>query len=166
MFERYSILARQAVMVARKEAGTAGINTIDTEHLLIGIFCVHPELLEQIGIDLQPGLIRIRSEHWQTPSGPIPDSVDLPIAPDLGKVFERATSLADEQRCREIRTEHLVLSMFEEPGYASQLLADFSLEREKLLALMAGTDCTESQVGSDASFQALKSIIERRLGNP
>jgi ATP-dependent Clp protease ATP-binding subunit ClpA len=166
MFERYSILARQAVMVARKEAGTAGINTIDTEHLLIGIFCVHPELLEQTGIDLQPGLIRSRSERWHTPSGLIPDSADLPIAPDLGKVFERASSLADEQRCEEIRTEHLLLSMFEEPGHASQLLTDSGVVKEKLLALLAGMDCTEPQVGTDASFQALKSILERGLGNP
>ncbi len=84
MLERYSILARQAVMIARKEAGKAGINSIDTEHLLIGTCCLHPELLVQLGIDLQLGLIRSRSEHWHTPLGLIPDPVELPISPDLG----------------------------------------------------------------------------------
>jgi ATP-dependent Clp protease ATP-binding subunit ClpA len=166
MFERYSILAQQAVMIARKEAGDAGINSVDTEHLLIGTFCVHPELLKQIGIDLQLGLIRSRSEHWHIPSGLIPDSVDLPITPNLGKVFERASSLANEQRCREIRTEHLLLSMFEEPGHASQLLADSGVVKEKLLILLVKMDCAELQVGTDASFQALKSILERGLSNP
>jgi hypothetical protein len=50
--------------------------------------------------------------------------------------------------------------MFEKPGHASQLLADSGVVKEKLLALLARTDCTESQVGTNASFQALKSILE------
>lgn len=166
MLERYSILARQAVMIARKEAGHAGSNSIDTEHLLIGTCCVNPELLVASGIDLQLGLIRSRSQHWHTLSGLISDSVDLPISPELGKVFERASSLADEQRCREIRTEHLLLSMFEEPGHASQLLADSGIVKERLLALLARMDCTESQVGTNASYQALKSILEGGLNDP
>ncbi len=136
MLERYSILARQAVMIARKEAGKAGINSIDTEHLLIDTCCLHPELLVQLGIDLQLGLIRSRSEHWHTPLALIPDPVELPISPDLGKVFERALSLADEQRCREIRT-NIYSCRCSEPGHASQLLADSVVVKEKLLSLLS-----------------------------
>jgi len=43
VFERYSVLARQAVFLARKEAGETGATSIDTEHLLTGILTVHPE---------------------------------------------------------------------------------------------------------------------------
>jgi len=46
MFERYSILARQAAMVARIEAGQVGADQMDSEHLLIGVLSVHPELPE------------------------------------------------------------------------------------------------------------------------
>jgi ATP-dependent Clp protease ATP-binding subunit ClpC len=44
MFERYSELARQVIFFARMEAGETGATSIDTEHVLIGILAVDPEL--------------------------------------------------------------------------------------------------------------------------
>jgi hypothetical protein len=108
-------------MIARKEAGKAGINSIDTEHLLIGTCCLHPELLVQLGIDLQLGLIRSRSEHWHTPSGLIPDPVELPISPDLGKVFERPyrwlTSRGAEKSARNVYSCRCSRSQDMHPSY-------------------------------------------------
>jgi len=160
MFEQFSILARQAVMIARKEAGRVGAGSIDTEHLLIGILCVHPELDQQLGIEIQVGSIRKRSERWHLPSTPIPNSRDLPVTHDLNRIFERASLDADGQRCRETRTEHLLSSMLEEPGHATELLVESWVTKEKLLALMSKVDCNGTQVGTDASLAAMKSIFE------
>jgi hypothetical protein len=53
MFERFSILARRAVMIARVEAGRTGADSIDTEHLLMAILCVDPALNKQLRIENQ-----------------------------------------------------------------------------------------------------------------
>jgi len=160
MFERFSILARQAVMIARKEAGLAGAGSIDTEHLLIGILCIHSELDKQLGTEIQVGSIRKRSERWHIPSTPIPDSTDLPVTPDLNRIFTRASLDADGQRCRETRTEHLLSSMIEGPGHATELLVESGITKEKLLALMSKVDCNGTQVATDASLVAMKSMLE------
>ena len=160
MFEQYSILALRAVMIARVEAGRAGVDSIDTEHLLVGILCVHPELQDQLGIKAQIDSIRKRSEHWHVPSTPMPDSKDLPVTAELARVFERALTSADAQRCREARTEHLLLSMLEEPSHATELLVDSGVTKEKLSALMAEVDCNAPQVGTDACLAAMKSMLE------
>jgi hypothetical protein len=67
VFERYSVLARQAVFVARKEAGETGATSIDTEHLLIGILTVHPELPEQLSVKIDSTSIKNQSKQSQAP---------------------------------------------------------------------------------------------------
>jgi ATP-dependent Clp protease ATP-binding subunit ClpA len=147
-------------MIARKEAGRAGADSIDTEHLLIAILCAAPELHKQLGIETEVDSIRKQAECWHPPSTPIPIFKDLPVTADLGRVFERASLSADERQCREIRTEHLLLSMLEESGHETKLLVDSGVTKEKLLALMAAADCNDAQVGTDAAHAALRSIFE------
>ena len=107
MFERYSALVRSAAFVARKEAGDAGATPIDTE-LLTGILTVHPELAEQLSFKIDAPSISNQAKQSQGSAAPIPDTADLPIARDLARVLKHAISIADVQKCREIRTEHLV----------------------------------------------------------
>jgi len=130
LFERYSILSRQAVFVARKEAGQSGAPSICSEHLLIGLVSVHPELIKQFGVELEPNQIRTGYAQWHTRSGPLPHSQDLPVADELGAVFGRA----DQYPCMEIRTEHLLLSLIEEHCHAAQLLTACGLSRELIAA--------------------------------
>jgi hypothetical protein len=58
---------------------------------------------------------------------------------------------ADERQCREIRTEHLLLSMLE---------IDSGVTQEKLLVLMAAVDCNGAQLVTDAADAAVGSIFE------
>jgi ATP-dependent Clp protease ATP-binding subunit ClpA len=140
VFERYSVLARQAIFVARKEAGETGATSIDTEHLLIGVLTVHPELSEQLSIEIDTTSLRSQSEQSQASVPAIPDEADLPITPDLGRVLEHVISIADAQKCREIRTEHLVASMLDEGGHAATILADSQLEKKVMLNLISTID--------------------------
>ena len=151
VFERYSILSRQAVFVARKEAGQSGAPSICSEHLLTGLVSVHPELIKQLGIELEPDQIRTGSEQWHAPSEPIPDEQDLPVADELGAVFERAGSNADLYLCREIRTEHLLLSLMEEHCHAAQSLAACGSSKELIAAHVANVDCSSTQLGANLS---------------
>jgi ATP-dependent Clp protease ATP-binding subunit ClpA len=158
MFERYSILARQAVMVARIEAGQVGADQIDSEHLLIGVLTVHPELPELLKTSIELSQLRRQCDRWHTPSSPIPNSQDLPIAPDLERVFARVASIPEGQECPEIRTEHLILSMAGEPCHASQMLADCGISEESLQAL-ANVHCEAPQPGTAASLEAMKVLF-------
>ena len=159
MFERYSILARQAVIIARMEAGRAGVGSLDTEHMLLGIVCVNPEVFKQLKVDVLPDPIRARSRQWHPSSDPIPESTDLPITSDMGNVFERAASISDGQRCQEIRTEHLLLSMLEGPGHAAGILADLGIAKEQLLTWLESVVRKEPQIESEASLKAMKLIF-------
>ena len=161
MFERYSELARQGVMIARKEAGRAGSPSMDTEHLLLGVVCVDAALLPQCRAVLNGDAIRSLSAQWYTPSAGIEDSRDLPVADALGNVFGTAVSIADERGCREIRTEHLLLPMMLEPTcHAAILLAENGADIERMKLVTAGVNCNEAQRGSDLSLEALRAFLQ------
>jgi ATP-dependent Clp protease ATP-binding subunit ClpA len=147
VFDRYSILSRQAVFVARKEAGQSGAQSICSEHLLIGIVSVDPGLITQFGIEMEPDQIRTGSCQWHAGSEPIPDSQDLSITDELGAVLERAASNADLYQCREIRTEHLLLSLMEVHCHASELLTACGFKSELIAAHAASVDCSSPQLG-------------------
>ena len=68
MFERYSVLARQAVFLARKGAGETGATSIDTEHLLIGILTVYPELPGQLSVEIDSTTVIFPRTAHQTGS--------------------------------------------------------------------------------------------------
>ena len=161
VFERYSVLGRQGVMIARKEAGRAGSSSIDTEHLLLGLVCVDAALAPRCRAALNRDAIRSRSEQWHRPSAAIEDSRDLPINHALGNVFGKAVSIADERGCREIRTEHLLLAMMLEPTcHAAILLAENGADIETMKLVTAGVNCNEAQPASDLSFEALRAFLQ------
>lgn len=163
MFDRYSVLARQAIFVARKEAGQTGATSIDTVHLLVGVLTVHPELPKQLSIEMDAASIRARSEQSQAFLPAIPDSMDLPITPELGRVLEHASSIADAQQCREIRTEHLVASMLDEGGHAATLLADFELEKGAMTNFISTIDCSSAQLPTEESRRVMSSMLREKF---
>jgi ATP-dependent Clp protease ATP-binding subunit ClpA len=146
-------------MVARFEAGQVGADQIDSEHLLIGALSVHPELPELLKTSIELSQLREQCDQWHTPSSPIPSSQDLPVTPDLDRVFARGASIADGQQCPEIRTEHLLLSIVGEPCHASQMLADCRISEESLQALVANVNCEAPQPGTAAALEAMKAFF-------
>lgn len=161
MFERYSAVARSAVFVARMEAGDAGATSIDTEHLLIGILTVHPELAEQLSFKIDAPSIRSQGKQSQGSGSAIPYTTDLPIAPDLVRVLEHAISIADAQKCHEIRTEHLVASMLEESEHAAGIVKDSQVENKRMSDLISTIDCSSPQQPTEASHRAMLLIMEK-----
>ncbi|MGA7317019.1 MAG: Clp protease N-terminal domain-containing protein [Silvibacterium sp.] len=123
MFERYSILLRQAVMAARAEAGKLGSDVIDSEHLLMGIVCVHPDLFTSLGIEVELDSLREKCREFRPPSSPIPNSRDVPLSEDASRILQQASAIADERLSREVRTEHLLLAMIEGSCHGAQMLA-------------------------------------------
>jgi len=163
VFERYSILLRQAVMAARAEAGKLGSDVIDSEHLLMGIVCVHPDLFTSLGIEVELDSLREKCREFRPPSSPIPNSRDLPLSEDASRILQEASAIADERQSREVRTEHLLLAMIEGPCHSAQMLATNGPMREMLLAVETNVDGGAPQMGTPASQEALKAVLNISL---
>jgi ATP-dependent Clp protease ATP-binding subunit ClpA len=147
-------------MAARVEAGQLGSDLIDSEHLLMGIACVHPDLFTSLGIEVELDSFREQSSEFRPPSSPIPTSRDLPVSEDASRILEQASAIADERHNREVRTEHLLLSMIEAPCHGARLLATHGPMREKLLAALTNVEGGPPQIGTPASEEALKAALK------
>jgi ATP-dependent Clp protease ATP-binding subunit ClpA len=142
------------------EAGGSGDVSIHSGHFLIGISVVHPELLKQLGLIIEPGEFRTQIQQWYSPSTPVPTNADLPLSPSLQAALSQAPSIADEGHCAQIRTEHLLLSMFDQPCHAAQFLAERGISRQSLLAVIASADCNKPQTPTASSSKAMQSLLE------
>jgi len=91
VFERYSILLRQAVMAARAEAGKLGSDVIDSEHLLMGIFCVHPDIRSTSHNRIRQWIshFRVHAASWLRPGETLVGHGALPI-PDEHRFGRRS----------------------------------------------------------------------------
>jgi Clp amino terminal domain, pathogenicity island component len=129
MFERYTEPARRVIFYARQEASNYGADTINTEHLLLGLLREDPHLfrvfLSQEKLDeLRNDLARRLQARPATST-----SVDMPLAPDCNRVLSHASEEAERMRDEEIGTKHLLLGLLHESDSgAAQVLQQVGLK--------------------------------------
>lgn len=155
MFERYSELALQAIFFARINAGEVGATSIDIGHLIAGVRAVDAELPIKFGLGIDSASILKKLEDPPYSGPAVATNVDLPTTRGLRNVLERANSVADLHRCREIRTEHLFVSAFELGDRTIEFIAGLRIDKQAMLDLLSKMDCSKSQKGTDESRQAL-----------
>lgn len=134
MFERYTEGARRAVFFARYEARSLGCTNIDTEHLLLGILRDDKALVRQVLLTMD-----YESAH-QKISGPSDiskakptASADLPLSNDTKLALAYGAEEAERLNSSRIGTEHLLLGLLRDKGFASaQLLAEFGTDLDSL----------------------------------
>lgn len=167
MFERYSMLARQTIFASYKDASAAGSAAIDTEHLLSGILLLDPTLPGRCGARLSREAVVERTLAWHAPGSPIPPGQDLPLTRDAREVLSRAPSLADQYHSREIRTEHLLLSMLLNPAcHAAELLLETGADEKTLRRITEDLKDGEAQPGNDAAYWALAAALQNPDNGP
>jgi ATP-dependent Clp protease ATP-binding subunit ClpC len=132
MFGRYTEKAKRAIFFARMEAGDAGSNEIDTEHLLLGLLRGAIGILSwapRLSADEVKGRIDKQSLHLPR----IATSVDLPLSTSASKALKHATEEADALRHKSIGTEHLFLGILDvEDCFASKLLREGGADAQKM----------------------------------
>jgi hypothetical protein len=89
MFERFTEQARRAIFFARYEASQFGSQTIEIEHLLLGILREYPE----ISIETRDAVRKRITELSPVTGEKISTSVDLPLSSDA----KRALAFANEE---------------------------------------------------------------------
>jgi ATP-dependent Clp protease ATP-binding subunit ClpC len=140
MFERYTEKARRTIFFARSEASQFGSQSIESEHLLLGILREH--LLLGILYEHGPstgrliharrmGDIRREIERRRPPGPSISTSVDLPLSQECKRALAFAAHEAQRLGHVAIGNEHLLVGLLmEEKCLASEILRDRGINLE------------------------------------
>ena len=118
MFERYTERAKRAIYFARHEASQIGGDSIEPEHLLLGLL---RELPAEVSSRLHISIERVRSEvqsHALLRDG-VSTSVGIPLSAESKRVLQYARDEADRLSHENIGTEHLLLGVLRESGSAA-----------------------------------------------
>ncbi len=123
VFERYAERAKRAIYFARHEASQLGGDSIEPEHLLLGLL---RELPPPLAARLRLSIDRIRTEVRGRAllRDSVSTTVGMPLSAESKRVLEHARKEADRLSHQSVGTEHLLLGILREPGSAAaQMLA-------------------------------------------
>jgi ATP-dependent Clp protease ATP-binding subunit ClpC len=143
MFERYTERARRVIFFARYEASQLGSNSIETEHLLLGLIREGKGLTSRIfsKSHLSMESIRKEIEGRALYRDKVSTSVDIPLSQESKRVLGYAAEEAERMLHNYIGTEHILLGLMrEEKSVAAGILAEkgmrLSAVREDIVALL------------------------------
>lgn len=123
MFERYTQTARRVIFAARYIAGRVGSDTIDTEHLLLGLLSTDKGLARRFfgspwAAEAVWKSVEQRKPIRESPAGPR----EIPLSDASKRVLRFAAEEADLASDDEIRTQHLLLgTLRENRGLAGEI---------------------------------------------
>src|SRR5688572_32355385 len=102
MFERYTERARRVIFFARYEASQLGSNSIETEHLLLGLIREGKGLTSRIfsKSHLSMESIRKEIEGRALYRDKVSTSVDIPLSPESKRVLGYASEEARSEERR------------------------------------------------------------------
>jgi ATP-dependent Clp protease ATP-binding subunit ClpC len=143
MFERYTERARRVIFFARYEASQLGSNSIETEHLLLGLIREGKGLTSRIfsKSHLSMDSIRKEIEGRALFRDKVSTSVDIPLSVESKRVLGFASEEAERMLHNYIGTEHILLGLMrEEKSVAAGILADKGMRlaavREDIVQLL------------------------------
>lgn len=130
MFERYTEKARRVIFFARYESSQFGSQSIETEHILLGLVREDKALTNRLLRSAATvETIRREIEKHTTIREKISTSVDLPLSDECKRVLAYAAEEADRLAHKHIGTEHLLLGLLrEEGGFAARILRQLGIE--------------------------------------
>jgi ATP-dependent Clp protease ATP-binding subunit ClpC len=145
MLERFTDLARRAIVLAQEEARRLNHSYIGPEHILLGLISegggVAARALELLGID-QDGLRRqvedLARRGEESPAGAIP------LTPRAKTVLELTLREAQEMGHNYIGTEHILLGLIREgngvvPLVLAKLGADLHSTKQQVSFVLQGS---------------------------
>lgn len=166
MFERYTERARRSIFFGRFEASQLGSPSIETEHLLLGLFREDKAMAYRfLGSKGVVESIRRKVEDYASADRKerISTSVDLPLSNECRRALSHAAEEAERLSHKHIGCEHLLLGLLrEDKSFAASLLHErgvrLSAVREILSSQPAGTTASESYGPSVEGSSQLKEL--------
>jgi len=143
MFERYTERARRVIFFARYEASQLGSNSIETEHLLLGLIREGKGLTSRLFSKSQLSMEGIRKEieGKNVYREKVSTSVDIPLSDESKRVLSFASEEGERMLHNYIGTEHILLGLLREEGsVAATILLEkgmrLGVTREEVLQLL------------------------------
>ena len=143
MFERYTERARRVIFFARYEASQLGSNSIETEHLLLGLIREGKGLTSRIFSKSHLSMESIRKdiEGRALYRDKVSTSVDIPLSSESKRVLGYASEEAERMLHNYIGTEHILLGLMrEEKSVAAGILGEKGMRlnsvREDIVSLL------------------------------
>ena len=143
MFERYTERARRVIFFARYEASQLGSNSIETEHLLLGLIREGKGLTSRLFSKSQLSMEGIRKEieGKNVFQEKVSTSVDIPLSDESKRVLGFSSEEAERMLHNYIGTEHILLGLLREEGsVAATILLEkgmrLGVTREEVLQLL------------------------------
>jgi ATP-dependent Clp protease ATP-binding subunit ClpC len=137
MFERFTDSARRVLFFARYEVGQLGSQTIETEHLLLGLVREPKGIAARVLSTPPLSVAAIRAEIGRRtadqPRERTSTSVEIPFSDECRNVLEHAAREADGLGHAYVGVEHLLLGLLsEERSVAGSILAGLGADLESI----------------------------------
>ena len=118
MFERFTESARRTLFYARYEASQVGGNSIEPEHLLLGMLRESGAVVRRIfaAAEISHRGIRQELDALATARRKMPTSVEMPFGDETKRVLQYATDEADRLAHGHVAVEHLLIGLLRERG--------------------------------------------------
>ena len=115
MFERYTEKARRVIFFARYEASQYGSMSIETEHLLLGLFRQDHALARKF-LSEKGGAQSLRDEiESQITRGErLSTAIEIPISAECGRILNKAGEESERLGTKHIAPEHILLGILQE----------------------------------------------------
>ncbi|MGO8673413.1 MAG: Clp protease N-terminal domain-containing protein [Capsulimonadaceae bacterium] len=129
MWQRFTEHARKVVFYAQEEAGRLGQNSVDTEHLFLGIARVPNAAGTQILSRLGIGLSDIRLKVEAVPrTGEGRPGCDVHLAPGARRVIDLSFDESRRSDAEHIGTEHMLTALArDDNGLGGRILRDLGV---------------------------------------
>lgn len=155
MFERYTEKARRVIFFSRYEASQFGSNSIEPEHLLLGLLREDKAQLKRFmkAAGVTAETLRADVESHIKAEEKIHTAVELPLSDDTKRALAYAHEESDSLKHRHIGTEHLLLGLLRQPDtLAAQVLRRHGIEFEKVRASISTEAATGGGSGDLSSI--------------
>jgi ATP-dependent Clp protease ATP-binding subunit ClpC len=133
VFERFTEIARQVVVLAQDEARALGHNYIGTEHILLGLLREEEGLAARVleSLDVTVEEVRAQVKRLVGEGGEEIVTGQIPFTPRAKKVLELALREALSLKHSYIGPEHILLGVVREnDGVAARILLDLGADAE------------------------------------
>ncbi len=137
MYERFTERARRTMQLANQEAMRFAHEYIGTEHILLGLVKEGTGVAVQVltNLTIDPLRVVAEIESLIQKGASTGDVQKYPQTPRAKKVIEYAMQEARNLKHSYVGTEHVLLGLLaEDEGVAAQVLMNFGLRRDVLLA--------------------------------
>ena len=132
IFGRFTEQARRTIFFSRYEASQFGANSIESEHLLLGLMREHRRLTDRLSESgTRASEIRKEIERRKPPGGKVSTSIDLPLSQECKRALAFAAKEADRLNHKHMGNGQLLVGLLlEESCLAAELLRAHGISLE------------------------------------